>query len=66
LSTCRTKAEEERERAAPITTASSMLLMFTWNSSKPIPKKQKLSTSVTRLSINNNRGNTPNQRTARF
>jgi hypothetical protein len=40
--------------------------MFTWNSSKPIPKKQKLSTSVTRLSINNNRGNTPNQRTARF
>jgi len=65
LSTCRTKAEEERERAAPITTASSMLLMFTWNSSKPIPKKQKLSffflentckiTSVTRLSINNNK-----------
>jgi hypothetical protein len=29
--TCRTKAEEDRERAAPITTASSTLLMLTCN-----------------------------------
>jgi len=28
--TCRTNAEDDRERAAPITTASSTLLMFTY------------------------------------
>lgn len=30
LDTCRTKAEDDKDKAAPMTTASSMLLMLTW------------------------------------
>lgn len=40
-STCKTKAEEDRERAAPITIASSTVLIFTWNSFKPNKLKKK-------------------------
>jgi len=35
MPTCRTKAEDDNERAAPITIASSILLIFTCISVKP-------------------------------